>query len=104
MMTDGARKVNQRFSLLTDGRAGVTLWPEVMTMNEEPAKLTEEEYAALANSTSLEQWTAACDAVKRARGRQYPSDWYVRILAPGIPAKVAARFGGSAEIQLRVRA
>jgi hypothetical protein len=73
-----------------------------MTMNEEPAMLTDEEYTALANSASLEQWTAACNAVKAARGRQYPPDWYARILAPGIPAKVAARFGGSAEIQLRV--
>jgi hypothetical protein len=65
--------------------------------------LTDEEFSELNNATTLEAWTAACNKVKAARGREYPSDWYARIIAPGIPAKVAARFGGSAEIRILVK-
>jgi hypothetical protein len=65
--------------------------------------LTDEEFSELNGATTAEAWADACNKVKAARGRDYPPDWYARIIAQGIPQKVAARFGGSAEIRLMVK-
>lgn len=65
-------------------------------------KLTDSEFESLNGAASEAEWTEAIRLVKLSRGGEYPSDWYARILAPGIPTMVAARFGASARIHIVV--
>jgi len=52
--------------------------------------LTELEFNKLNTSKTALEWDATCDEIKAARGGRYPPDWWQRILAPGVPGKVAA--------------
>jgi hypothetical protein len=47
-------------------------------------QLTPEEIDTLKNTKSETEWNAACDAVKAARGGQYPADWFPRIIMSGL--------------------
>ena len=56
-------------------------------MNE---TLTKEEIEKLEACQTSTEWKDACDAVKAARGGSYPSDWYAKVIAGGLGAKVTA--------------
>lgn len=67
-----------------------------------PNNLTDQEMELLESVTTEQGWNDACDAVKRARGGIYPQDWYHRVIATGMIARVAARFGRDDKIHLFV--
>jgi hypothetical protein len=54
--------------------------------------LTEEEIATLEACKTEDEWNAACDAVKRARGGSYPDDWWSKMMLTGRAAMIAASF------------
>lgn len=54
--------------------------------------LTEEELNRLRNTNTEWEWNEACDDVKRARGNQYPEDWYQKVLASGVAGAAMVRF------------
>ena len=45
--------------------------------------LTDSEMVKLENTKSAVEWNMACDDIKRARGGQYPPDWFDRIVVSG---------------------
>jgi hypothetical protein len=49
--------------------------------------LTDDEMRMLQEAELPEEWDEACDAVKSARGGQYPPDWYSRVLQSGMLAR-----------------
>lgn len=46
--------------------------------------LTETEMESLKATKNSREWNDACDAIKRARGGEYPQDWFARVLATGL--------------------
>ena len=64
--------------------------------------MTEEQVIELMSSCATrEQWNAAADRVKR-ECRGYPHFWYSAIIESGLAMRVAANWGGDAEIRIRV--
>ena len=55
--------------------------------------LTSDEETQLRNARTEAEWNATCSAVKRARGGQYPDDWYGRVVLSGLAGRKAAEFG-----------
>lgn len=49
--------------------------------------ITPEELQELELTTNADEWNAACDKIKAARGGQYPPDWYAKVLASGLMAE-----------------
>lgn len=56
---------------------------EVFIMN-----ITTEEVNKLASTKSASEWNAVCDQIKRARGGEYPPDWWNKIMMTGMAAIV----------------
>lgn len=56
-------------------------------MNEMP--ITETELETLKNSNNEQEWTATCDAIKRARGNRYPPDWFEKVVMSGLATTVS---------------
>ena len=54
--------------------------------------LTEAEIKAFEDAKSIDDHNAACDAVKSARGGQYPPDWYEKMIATGKIGRLLGRF------------
>ena len=54
--------------------------------------LTSEELQQLEQAKTEEEWNSLCDAVKRARGRMYPRDWFQKVIATGLIARKVAEF------------
>lgn len=52
-------------------------------------KLTDDEMKRLEAATCADEWNSACDAVKAARGRQYPYDWFDRVIRSGLMARIS---------------
>lgn len=50
--------------------------------------ITESELSELKACQSDQQWNDVCDKVKRARGGQYPPDWYPKVILSGLLAQV----------------
>lgn len=57
-------------------------------MTEGVQNLTAAEIIALLEATNEEAWNTICDQVKAARGGKYPPDWWKRVMAGGLGAKV----------------
>lgn len=66
--------------------------------------LTEAEYQDLLATKSADEWTAVCDSVKRARGGQYPPDWYQRVIQARLPQKKATEWGTPEVGEIRIKA
>ena len=64
--------------------------------------LTPEEIDRLKACKSAEQWDAACDAVKRARGGQYPPDWWPVMKLSGLMDEILGSFGHDSDLHLFV--
>jgi hypothetical protein len=43
-------------------------------------------------ATTEDEWNAACDDIKAARGGQYPPDWYSVVIRGGILDRAQVRF------------
>ena len=54
--------------------------------------ITQEELSNLTLAASEKEWNAACDAIKCARGGQYPPDWYAKVVLSGLAAIVRANW------------
>lgn len=46
--------------------------------------LTQDEVEKLMATKSESEWNAMCDEIKRARGGQYPPDWWSRMMMTGL--------------------
>lgn len=46
--------------------------------------ITEQELEKLKSTKSETEWNAACDEIKRARGGQYPPDWWTEVVMSGL--------------------
>lgn len=54
--------------------------------------ISTEELKRLEACESEEDWNAACDAIKEARGGRYPRDWRSRVMTSGLMARVVGRW------------
>lgn len=54
--------------------------------------LTFPELVRLSGSRSEEEWGQACDAVKHARGGEYPHDWFLKVIVTGLLTMVKAQW------------
>jgi hypothetical protein len=62
--------------------------------------MTELQVVELMNTSRSEaEWNKNCDAVKKAFDG-YPAFWFSKIVVSGLASRVAATWGGSAEIQI----
>lgn len=50
--------------------------------------ITQDELKKLKSSKTMEEWDATCDAIKAARGGQYPPDWFRKVMMSGLAASV----------------
>lgn len=57
-------------------------------ISSSPNQLVADEYTKLKAAKSAEEWDEVCDEIKAARGGQYPSDWYQRVILSGFAASV----------------
>lgn len=46
--------------------------------------ITADELQTLRETTSSGHWNVACDAIKKAHGGRYPSDWFEKVLHSGL--------------------
>lgn len=54
--------------------------------------LTDAEYRELVATSTEEEWNASCDRIKAARGGEYPSDWFPRMMVSGIVGQKSRLF------------
>ena len=45
--------------------------------------LTQEEIKLFETASTDDEWNAACQIIKGARGGDYPPDWYEKAIKPG---------------------
>ena len=45
--------------------------------------ITDQEMSAMVDCKTEHEWNDLCSKMKAARDGQYPSDWYVKIIATG---------------------
>lgn len=62
--------------------------------------LTNDELNLLESAKSDAEWDKACDIIRHSHGSRYPSDWYEKVIASGLSARVRNSFGGSNQIQV----
>lgn len=67
---------------------------------EDVNTLSDDEMRWLTSSQSERDWNDACLCIKVSRGERYPSDWYERVIKPGLIQEVAARWGGTGEMKV----
>lgn len=58
--------------------------------------ITDDEIKRLEETKSEAEWNAACDDIKRARGGQYPPDWWPKVSQSGLVRRVATSWNKSA--------
>ncbi|MGL5059077.1 MAG: hypothetical protein ACRC62_03765 [Microcoleus sp.] len=51
--------------------------------------LTPEEIRGLELARSEEEWEDICDEVIKARGGEYPADWYKKVILSGLAHRVS---------------
>ena len=61
--------------------------------------ITAEELKMLNDCQSAGDWTNACDAIKEARGGQYPEDWWDKVKLSGMMDKIMARWGENSSLK-----
>jgi hypothetical protein len=64
--------------------------------------LSQDELKVLKACQTASDWEAACDAVKAARGGQYPPDWWPVMKLSGLMDKIFARWGSDSNMRLTV--
>ena len=66
--------------------------------------ITEAELTRLENCNNEKDWSDACEAFKEARGGQYPSDWWAKVMQSGLATRLAAKWGNLAAFDLNIAA
>jgi hypothetical protein len=61
-----------------------------------------EELDALKHVKTGREWDNTCDAIKKARGGYYPPDWFQKVLASGLAAKVLTKAGKDPGLKVTV--
>lgn len=64
--------------------------------------ISEEELFSLVSTTNVVEWNNACDDIKKARGGQYPPDWFPVVMMSGLAADIQEAW--SAPCKLRAEA
>ena len=54
--------------------------------------LTNEEINKLESAKSAAEWNQVCNEVKRARGGEYPLDWFKRVIQSGLMASASSQW------------
>lgn len=67
--------------------------PPTKTNVQMNTNITDEEVEKLKNSQTMVEWDAICDEIKKARGGQFPTDWWAKVKQSGIIDEATARFG-----------
>ncbi len=57
--------------------------------------LTTTEIEKLEATKSAIEWNAVCDGIKRARGGQYPLDWFQKVTLTGLLDEIQESWGNS---------
>lgn len=66
------------------------------------SNITEEELERLRSCKNDDDWSAACDAVKKARNGRYPDDWWAKVMQSGLAAQVAKNWGRPDAFEIKV--
>lgn len=61
--------------------------------------LTDAELEMLENCYTAVEWESACEAIKEARGGQYPPNWWPRVKLSGLMDRIMARWGEDSELR-----
>jgi hypothetical protein len=64
--------------------------------------ITEAEITMLESCNNEREWDDACDAVKKARDGQYPSDWWVRVMKSGLATQLATKWNNPRAFDITV--
>lgn len=48
--------------------------------------ITQEEINKLKDTKNEQEWNKVCNEIKRARNRQYPEDWWPKVVQSGLMA------------------
>ena len=62
--------------------------------------ITNEELSMLEACQSAKDWGQACDTIKKARGGDYPEDWWEKVKLSGMMDRIFSRWGGSGDLKL----
>lgn len=54
--------------------------------------ITEAELTKLEKTKSAEEWNATCDEIKKARGGNYPPNWWAKVMMSGVAAKAKSNW------------
>ena len=69
-------------------------------MKENPP-ITPEEIQLLESCRSADDWSAACDLIKEARGgHAYPPDWWDKVKLSGLMDRILSRWESSSELRV----
>lgn len=55
--------------------------------------LTDDEILRLKNTRNVQEWNAACSDIKKARGGEYPEDWWYKIMSSGLFTQIKQNWG-----------
>ena len=69
---------------------------------QQATNLTDDEARALDVASDANAWNFACRAVKLARGGEYPTDWFPRVVLSGFAAQKEEQFKGGPAPTLRI--
>lgn len=58
------------------------------------------EKRSLRSCQSEEEWNAACDAIKKDHGGEYPEEWYDEVILSGMADVIMSRWGGNTKIRI----
>ena len=64
------------------------------------SNITQEELELLDSCQSAKDWGQACDKIKKARGGEYPPDWWDKVKLSGMMDKILARWGRDSSLTL----
>lgn len=62
------------------------------------SNITDAELEKLKAAKTAAEWNAVCNEIKKARGGQYPNDWWPKVQLSGLMAEVTARFDGELKV------
>ena len=62
--------------------------------------ITDAELASLRDAKNEDEWSAACDAIKKAH-KGYPHDWWAKVKLSGLMDQVAKKWGRPDAFELK---
>jgi len=62
--------------------------------------ITDDELKDLESCQSADDWSAATNKIKAARGGMYPDDWWDKVKLSGLMDRIMDRWGESSDLTL----